>query len=126
MLRVLGFASSIEIGTGFILILTPAILCRLLLGVEVSGDAALLARFFGIALLCLGLACWPGGDAMVARPAPVRAMLLYNAAIALVLAGLGLKNAGGILLWPAVALHLAIATLLMFRRSTGGGSRAMP
>ena len=58
--KLLGFASIVEIGTGAILIVAPGLLCRLLLGVEIAGTATLLGRFLRIALLCLGIACWPG------------------------------------------------------------------
>lgn len=116
--NLLHVSTAVEIATGLLLILAPGLPCRLLLGVEAAGEVALLARFFGVTLLCLGIACWPGGDPVAPRSA--RAMLLYNALIALFLAGVGLglgpEPGGGVLLWPAVALHAAIAALLAVRR----------
>jgi hypothetical protein len=51
-----------------------------------------------------------------------RAMLAYNALIALYLGYLGfVANVGGVLLWPAVALHAAVALLLIW-----GGSKRRP
>jgi hypothetical protein len=76
--RTLGFASVVEVGTGLALMIDPAIVAQLLLGAEVSGVATLLGRCFGIALLALGLACWPGKQ-RTERGAPAfRAMLTYT------------------------------------------------
>ena len=89
----------------------PALIVSLLLGAELSGVGPVLARCFGIGLLALGVA-------------PVfRGMLLYNAAVSLYLGFLGgTGQAGGILLWPAVALHAGVALLLVWlRRNEGGG-----
>ncbi len=58
--RILGFAAVAEVGTGLVLMIHPAIVVTLLLGAEFSGAGTLLGRCFGIALLGLGLACWPG------------------------------------------------------------------
>jgi hypothetical protein len=84
--------------------LAPAFLARLLLGAELSGVAAILARCFGVSLLALGLA------------RDFRTLLIYNALIALYLAYLGASGqASGALLWPVVALHAAVALLLLWR-----------
>jgi hypothetical protein len=113
--RVLGFAAVVELGTGLVLIVDPAIVVGLLLGAEVSGVGAPLARCFGIALLALGLACWPSGQRAGSGPPAFRAMLTYNALIALYLACLGSVGRGrGPLLWPAVALHAVVALLLVW------------
>ena len=59
----------------------------------------------GIALIGLGIACWPGP--------PLIGMLTYSATVALYLAYLGLAGGfGGVLLWPAVILHLVLTALL--------------
>jgi hypothetical protein len=109
--KVLGVSSVVEIGTGASLILAPGVVCRLLLGVEITGTAVLLGRLFGIALLCLGIACWPGSRSVPAA-SPVLGMLIYNSLIALCLVYLGVSGTWGILLWPAFALHAAIGGLL--------------
>ena len=103
--KVLLFSAATEVGTGLVLMLAPDVLTRLLLGAELSGIAPVLARCFGIALLGLGLA-----------PA-FRTLLIYNTLIALYLgyeAATG--HARGPLVWPVVALHAAVALLLV---STG-------
>ena len=70
----------------------------------------MVARAFGIALIALGIACWPGP--------PRVGMLIYSGAVALYLAYAGLVlGFAGILLWPAVILH-AILTILLAWPST--------
>jgi len=85
--------------------LLPSLVGQLLLGDELSGIAAAVARVAGIALIGLGIACWPGP--------PLVGMLTYSIAVTLYLAYLGFAvGLTGILLWPAVALHLVLSILL--------------
>jgi Ca2+/Na+ antiporter len=96
----------------------------LLLGAELSGVAALLGRCFGVALIALGLARWPGRRNVESNVSRVRAMLVYNALIASYLAWLGMiEHMGGLLLWPGVALHALVALVLVWawrdERKTG-------
>jgi Ca2+/Na+ antiporter len=87
---------------------------RLLLGAEVSGVGTLLGRCFGIALLALGLACWPSRSRVESGSSAFQAMLIYNVLNALYLAYLGtIGHVGGLLLWPGVALHAVVALLLV-------------
>lgn len=112
--KLLAFAAVVEVGTGLVLMIDPAVVAALLLGVDISGAAMLLGRCFGIALLALGLACWPDRQRAESNPPALRAMLAYNLLIALYLAYLGtVGHSGGVLLWPAVALHAAVAFLLL-------------
>ena len=65
----------------------------------------------GIALVALGIACWPGTQLI--------GMLTYSAGVTLYLAWVGLAGGStGILLWPVVVLHLILTALLM-RALTG-------
>ena len=113
--KILAFAAVVEVATGFVLMIDPAIVIALLLGVEVSGAGSLLGRCFGIALLALGLACWPGRRRTESGSPAFRAMLAYNAMIALYLAYLGTgERLRGVLLWPGVALHAVVALLLIW------------
>ena len=109
MKKVLVFAAVAEAATGVALLIVPGLVGRLLLGEELAGVALQVARIAGIALVGLGIACWPG---------PPRAgMLIYGAAVALYLAYLGVTGkSNGVLLWPAVVLH-AILTALLIRAS---------
>jgi hypothetical protein len=84
----------------------------LLFGVELIGSALTVARVTGIALISLGVACWPG--------TPLVGMLTYSAAVTLYLAYVGFAGGStGILLWPAVVLHV-ILTLLLIRAAKNG------
>jgi len=110
--KVLAFAAIVEAGTGLALTVAPALVVFLLVGAELSGVGVVLGRCFGITLVALGLACWPRGPRAGGSPA-FRGMLTYNVLIALYLAYLGTSGQGrGFLLWPAAALHAAVALLL--------------
>jgi hypothetical protein len=106
MKAVLVLAAISEVATGAALLIVPSLVGRLLLGDEFIGVAISIARVLGIALIGLGIACWPG-------PARV-GMLIYSAAVTLYLAFLGFGGLSGILLWPAVVLH-AILTVFLTR-----------
>jgi Ca2+/Na+ antiporter len=93
----------------------PVIVARLLLGAELPDVGTVLGRCFGIALLALGLACWPSRQAAGSGGPPFAGMLTYNVLVALFLAYLFLAgHIGGVLLWPGVALHAVVALLLVF------------
>ena len=105
MKRVLIFAAVGEAGLGLALLLLPSLVGLLLFGQELTGIAIPVARVAGIALVALGVACWPG--------TPLAGMLTYSAAVTLYLAYLGFAGGlTGILLWPAVVLHLILTVLL--------------
>ena len=92
------FAAVGEIATGLALLIVPSLVGRLLLGEELTGIAIPVARVAGIALIGLGVACWPGP--------PRVGMLTYSAAVTLYLAYVGVAHGlNGPLLWPAVVLH---------------------
>ena len=124
--RTLGFAASLELGTGFALLVAPTLVITLLAGEGVSRTAVLLGRFLGIALLGLGLAGWPGRHGAAPGPA-VRGLLAYNALIALYLARLGAAGLWtGLLLWPAVALHAMLRCCWPGHGATSGGGISSP
>lgn len=111
----LRLAALAEAATGLALVVAPSTVGRLLLGEELTGAATLVARVAGIALVGLGIACWPGKARL--------GMLTYGAAVAVYLAYVGITDTGGVLLWPAVALH-AILSALLLRHLRDGGDRA--
>ena len=103
----------IEAGAGLALMTWPSAAVMLLLGSSLDTPAGLiLGRVAGVALLALGVACWLARrDAESPSAAGlIVAMLLYNSTTVLFLA---IANIGsglvGIALWPAVALHAAMA-----------------
>ena len=110
--RVLTLAAVVEIATGLALVLAPSLVGQVLLGEELAGVAITVARVAGIALIAFGIVCLPG--------TPMLGMLTYSTAVALYLAYLGVNGTStGVLLWPAVALHLII-TILLTRAVTNG------
>ena len=60
MNKVLIFAAVGEAATGLALLIVPSLVGQLLLGAELTGIAVTVARVAGIALIALGIACWPG------------------------------------------------------------------
>ena len=105
MKKLLAFAAISEAATGVALMVAPSLVGRLLFGAELTGACIPIARVAGIALIALGVACWPG-------PALV-GMLTYGAIVTLYLAYVGfIGGFTGILLWPAVVVHVILTTLL--------------
>ena len=103
----------------------PAIVVTLLLGVDVAGVGIVLGRCFGVALLALGVACWPSGQSGESRIHRLPEGMTCNVLIALYLGFLGTaRHLGGVLLWPAVALHAAVALSLVWAwRDTRGAMK---
>ena len=102
-----------EAATGVALLIVPEVVLQLLFGAEMTGAAVTIARVAGIALIGLGIACWPGP--------PRIGMLTYSVLAALFLAYVGLAGGlTGVLLWPAVVVH-AILTVLLTRAASGDG-----
>jgi hypothetical protein len=105
--------SALEVATGVALIARPSLVVRVLLGAGLSGGGIAVGRVAGLALLSLGLACWPSADGASAQA--TWALFTYNLFVALYLGHL--RVGGGFLsylLWPAFALH-ALLTLLLAR-----------
>jgi hypothetical protein len=109
MNRLLSFAAVAEALTGVALMAVPSIVGRLLLGADLSGVTVPVARVAGMALVGLGVACYPGE----AASRGLSGMLVYSllATLYLVYLGLGGEWAGS-LLWPAAAIHAALTVLL--------------
>ena len=106
MNKLILFAAVSEAATGLALLIVPSLVGRLLLGQELAGVAIPVARVFGIALIALGIACWPGRTALCG-------MLTYSALATLYLGYLGIRGEWvGPLLWPAVVLHAVLTFLL--------------
>ena len=105
MKSALTFAAIGEAVTGLALLIVPSFVGQLLLGEQLTGVAVPVARVAGIALIALGLACWPGP--------PLVGMLSYSVLATLYLAYLGVAGSlTGVLLWPAVVLHVILTALL--------------
>jgi hypothetical protein len=102
-----------ETATGVMLLVSPTLVVAFLLGASLEAPAALVvARMAGAALLSLGCACWLARNDGPNRAVSgmVAAMLLYNSVAVGVLANAGTGGGlVGVLTWPAVALHAALA-----------------
>lgn len=113
MKKVLVLVAAFEAATGLALLIIPSLVGRLLLGAELTGVSLPVARVAGIALVALGLACWPGSDAGSSLAWALGGMLCYNVLVTLYLAYLGISGEWvGVLLWPAVTIHAILTTLL--------------
>jgi hypothetical protein len=109
---VLVLAAVSEAVTGVAVLIAPSLVGQLLFGAELAGVAVNMARVAGIALIGLGVACWPGP--------PRVGMLTFGVIVALYLVYVGLAGGvAGILLWPAVVVHV-ILTALLIRQATSG------
>jgi hypothetical protein len=110
MKKILVIAAVSEAATGVALLVIPSFVGQLLFGAELTGIAMTVARVTGIALIALGVACWPG--------TPLVGMLTYSAAVTLYLTYVGFTGGLiGILLWPAVVLHIVLTALLILEFS---------
>ena len=118
MKMVLLLAAVCEAATGLALVIVPSLVGQLLLGAELTGVSIPVARVTGIALIALGVACWPGRTALCG-------MLTYNALGTVYFAWLAIGGEwAGPLLWPAVGLHAVLTILLgraWFRRPNADG-----
>ena len=115
---VLALAALAEAGTGVILVAYPPIMVRLLFGAEISGTGVIMTRIGGIALIGLGVACWPGDSAIQ----QIYGMLAYSTLAMLYLIRIGIAGTTiGMLLWPGVVAHIILVALLvvaLFRNKT--------
>jgi len=119
--KIAAFSSAVEFATGLVLVLDPAMVVQWLLGQQITDVATVLGRCLGVALLALGVACWPQGLHITSGVQPLRGLLLYNALTALYLGYLAaIARMGGALIWPAVLLHAAVALSLIW---TGRATR---
>ena len=115
MNKLLAVAAAIEAITGLVLLIDPSFVASLLLGNVVSGTGVAVGRVAGIALIALGLACWPKSSAGNVAVAGCRAMVMYNLLTSIYLSYIGIRGQWvGVLLWPAVTIH-GLLTLLLVR-----------
>jgi hypothetical protein len=113
MTQVLGLAAVLEGATGLVLMIHPALVAQVLFGDGVTGVGKVLSRVAGIALLALGVACWPDREAGSGSARSARALLTYSLLVTLYLVYLGIvAHLAGILLWPAVVVHAVWMLLL--------------
>jgi hypothetical protein len=106
MKRLLALSAVIESATGLALITAPSLVGRMLFGEDLTGIVITVARVLGIALLGLGVGCWPGSTAFCD-------MLTYSSLVTVYLLYLASRGERvGPFLWPVVALHGILTALL--------------
>jgi hypothetical protein len=100
----------VEAGAGLALLGFPSVTASLLIGMPLESPAALtLARIGGAAILTLALVCWHNAHSRASRDLVV-ALLFYNITVAAVLTFASFVDGlHGVLLWPALVFHLAMA-----------------
>ena len=106
-------AAWLEMVVGVIILVVPDVPCMLLFGVQAEGVGMPLARFAGVALVALGLACLPS-TAEGSRRSAVLGLFVFNLGVAVLLAWVAVATIlRGFLLWPAAILHAIIAVALL-------------
>jgi hypothetical protein len=104
--------AAIELATGVALLTAPSFPVGLLLGEALgSGASIVVGRVAGAALIAIAVSCWLEREA---RPPGSRGLivglLIYNIAVSMVLVHATMVGRmHGIILWPAVVLHLLFA-----------------
>lgn len=108
-------AASIELGlTGLFLVTIPQVFSHLLFGADLLATGVALGRFAGIALLAVGLISWPRRSMSESGGMVVPTLSIYNILATLYLLYLGaVAKLAGVLLWPAVVLHVFLAILFI-------------
>ena len=105
MRKPLVLAAAGEAAFGLALMADPPLVVGMLFDSGITGAGTVMSRVAGIALVALCVACWPG--------TPLIGMLTYSAAVTLYLAYVGFAGGlSGILLWPAVVLHVVLTAFL--------------
>ena len=102
--------AALEVATGVALIVAPGLGAHLLLGADLSSPGITVARFTGLALLSMGLACWPNKDQATSQV--TWALFTYNLLVAFYLLYVRFgEGFSGPVLWPACVLHSSLAIL---------------
>ena len=78
MNKTLNFAAVVEVLTGLAMLIVPSLVGQLLFGQQLAGVAIPVARVTGIALIALGIVCWPA--------TPLIGMFVYSSAVTVYLA----------------------------------------
>jgi hypothetical protein len=106
-------AAWLEILVGVSFITAFGVPCQLLFAATPEGIGAPLARFAGVALAGLGIACVPSKPAGP-RHSAVLGLLIFNAGATIFLVWVAVATTfRGILLWPVAVLHAVIAAALL-------------
>ena len=105
-------AAWLEVIVGASFLLAPNVQSQFIFGATPEGIGIPWARFAGIALIGLGIACMPPKLAGTSQGA-VRGLLLFNIGATIFFAWVGVATMfRGVMLWPVVILHAVITIAL--------------
>jgi hypothetical protein len=114
--RLMALSGALETLIGALVVIAPALVVSLLLGVPADTVAVVLARFFGAGILSLGLAAL-SARSHVESPAGLGvtyAMTCYNFVAAMLLIwAAAVIGMGGLILWAAGIGHAALGLLFV-------------
>jgi hypothetical protein len=102
----------VELGTGVALLFAPSLVVELLLGEGLASTQSLvLGRITGAALISIAAACWRASfSEPIGGRGLVGSMLFYNLAVPVLLTHAAIVDGmRGIAIWPACAIHIALA-----------------
>jgi hypothetical protein len=77
---VLAVSAAIEVAMGLALMIAPETLAQLLFGSRLGGAGIPVGHVTAIALLCLGIACWPYSKVWSGKSPALIALVIYNPA----------------------------------------------
>jgi heme A synthase len=105
-------AAWFEIIVGIAVLAVPNVPSELFFGAKVEGVGTILARFAGIGIFALGIACLPSAASASHRSA-VHGLLVFNFGVVILFVWVGVATVlRGVLLWPGAVLHGVIAGCL--------------
>jgi hypothetical protein len=113
MKNLLTVTAVVEAPFGLAMLVWPPLPVTLLLGAPLDTPAGLtIGRIYGASVVTLAVGCWLAryNGQSCAATGLVAGLLLYNTAAVAILASAGIVSAlVGVLLWPAVVIHSALA-----------------
>jgi hypothetical protein len=118
LLKIVAVAEAL---TGVALIFAPEVAIVVLFGIEPGAGALMISRVGGLALLCLGVACWSASADPESRSGTgvLNAIAVYNVgAGALLCAFAASGEARGVVIWIAGIAHLGLGAAFVAARLT--------
>jgi hypothetical protein len=106
--KLLTAASLAEGLFGIFVLAFPGFAYDLLFGSQAAASGIIMTRVAGVALIGLGVACFPPGTTRA-----FYGMLGYNILVMLYLIAVGIGGSAGVLLWPGVAFHALMSVSLI-------------
>lgn len=100
-----------EAAFGLLLLVVPRLAVQALFDAEVDAVGVIMSRIAAVALIGLGVACWPSRTGEGRQQ--LYGMLTYSILVMLYLVRIGIRGVPvGRCLWPAVIIHAVLIVLL--------------